>query len=244
MELVEGASLLGLRARYGDVRFALGVLTQLAEGLAAIHELGIVHRDLKPANVLVSYEGPTGLQVKISDFGVSMITQGASVAPPAPEPSTLAEPSARRRSEIDSSERATSDSADTHRMRPRSEASPIAASPLTETGALLGTPVYMAPELADGAKNAQPASDVFSLGVIAYELLTGARPWRDSPAFARLRGASVPPATPLSHYCPTLDPLVSDALDSCLSANPLARPTSKELAASLRSVTSVARSAT
>jgi serine/threonine-protein kinase len=92
----------------------------------------------------------------------------------------------------------------------------------------------MAPELAWGAKNAKPPCDIFSLGVIAHELLLGKRPWTESPAFARLEGASVAPAEPLASLCPGLDPTLGDTLDSCLSSNPELRPSARELAAALR----------
>ena len=47
---------------------------------------------------------------------------------------------------------------------------------ITHTGEILGTPVYMAPELLRGAKLANGASDVYALGVIAREVLTGNLP--------------------------------------------------------------------
>jgi serine/threonine protein kinase len=55
-----------------------------------------------------------------------------------------------------------------------------ADSRLTQTGAALGTPDYMAPELWRG-EPASPASDQYSLGVLAYELLTGQLPFSTSP---------------------------------------------------------------
>jgi TonB family protein len=50
------------------------------------------------------------------------------------------------------------------------------SSNVTLTGVVIGTPAYMAPELIDG-EPATPASDLYSLGMVAYEMLTGKRPW-------------------------------------------------------------------
>src|SRR5262249_54122974 len=70
------------------------------------------------------------------------------------------------------------------------------SAPLTWTGTLVGTPAYLAPERAAGAR-ATPASDLYSLGVVAYECLVGTVPFSGAPLEVapppRARG---PPALP------------------------------------------------
>ena len=215
MELVVGPSLHKARARFGQVDWALGVLRQLAEGLAAIHASGIVHRDLKPANVLLQeHEGHEAPSVKIADFGIAGLTGDVEQAlvevaeaehdPDAPTLASVVAP-----------------------MPPGSYA------PLTGAGLVLGTPLYMAPELLRGAKNAAPASDIFGFGVIAYEILTGKRPYGDSPACIALLGSTPPPA-PLRSRVPSLSETLADLLDRCMSPAPDARPTAAQIAEALR----------
>lgn len=75
MELAEGQTL-QVVLTHGplEVRRAARVLTQLAEGLAAIHAQGIIHRDLKPENVVLT-QGARGEQARLLDFGIARLME-------------------------------------------------------------------------------------------------------------------------------------------------------------------------
>lgn len=103
---------------------------------------------------------------------------------------------------------------------------------LTATGVLVGTPMYMAPELAQGSKHARPSADMFALGVIAYELLTGEMPYRSPVVWAR-RPSDVQVAPPLIARKVKLPAPVLALLDRCLHRDPLLRPSAEKLHAEL-----------
>jgi serine/threonine-protein kinase len=107
-------------------------------------------------------------------------------------------------------------------------------APLTETGVVFGTPSYMAAELVAGTKSATRSADVFSLAVIAFELLTGRRPFKDSPLQARMDGRDLPLAPRFIEVCPSLDARVAEMLDRAIGHDPAARPTAQDLAGALR----------
>jgi serine/threonine protein kinase len=208
------------------------VLTQVADGLAAIHARGIVHRDLKPANVLVTSSPELGDRplVKIADFGISS-TGLEKDGPLAKHP---IEASGSITLEAVAAKLPTAETTiPTMPTGPSRRSVTQTDSLLTQTGAWLGTPKYMAPELGGAARHARPASDVFAFGVMAYELLMGSAPFEESPAITRAKGEPfvMPPA--LRATGGMLDEDVVAILARCLAESPADRPEATELAAVL-----------
>jgi len=68
---------------------------------------------------------------------------------------------------------------------------------LTRTGSMLGTPLYMSPEQVNGASSIDARSDVWSLGIVLFELLSGNIPWTNTPSLGRLMAAIITEELPL-----------------------------------------------
>ncbi|PYV28979.1 MAG: hypothetical protein DMG24_00545, partial [Acidobacteria bacterium] len=93
---------------------------------------------------------------------------------------------------------------------------------MTQTGALLGTPDYMSPEQAKG-QEADARSDVFTLGIIFYELLTGKTPYRADTVLATLLKRTQERARPPVELDPEIPRYLSDVVVRCLEIDPRLR---------------------
>jgi serine/threonine-protein kinase len=249
MDLVDGSSLKDCADRYGDVRWALSVLAQAVEGLAAIHAKGVVHRDLKPGNILVTPGDEP--RVKISDFGVSGITEisgehaaGNGRAIALESLSAAATPT--RELPLRPAARARDASGDPRRG-PRITAppalEPVMVSSLsldtpniTHAGHVLGTPAYMAPEL-QGDRGDDTARDIFALGVIAFELIAKRRPYQGIPFLQRARGEPVAAAASLASLCPSLPAPIAAVFDAAVRLDPRERPSLDDVRRALAGAT-------
>src|ERR1700756_2445490 len=146
MEFVEGETLQNLIKRAGrlETKLALEITTQVAAGLAAIHEQNLVHRDIKPTNIMVRLKGEGGVTAKIIDLGLAK---------------TLDESA--------------------------SEAG------ISSPGAFVGTPEFASPEQFGGV-GVDIRSDLYSLGVTLWAMVTGQTPFRGSSAEVMYQHQHVP----------------------------------------------------
>jgi hypothetical protein len=100
------------------------------------------------------------------------------------------------------------------------------AGGLTQTGVVLGTPSYVAPEACSGAKDVGPAADVWALGAILYELLTGRPPFRGATALDTLMQVVSEAPVPPSRLRPGIPPALEAICLRCLEKDPGRRPAS------------------
>ena len=182
LEYVEGTSLRdALDAGPLSVQRVLRIARQIALALERAHEAGIVHRDLKPENVMLVKKDDEPDFVKVLDFGIAKLLEGAASA---------SEEISKRNGGNN--------------------------QPLTRLGTILGTPEYMAPEQALG-EAVTPAADLYGVGVMLYEMLTGKHPFDPPDRMAMLSFHIVAPVPPMADRAPQLDvPPVVEAVVRCL----------------------------
>jgi eukaryotic-like serine/threonine-protein kinase len=183
MPLLEGKTLRDRIAESAPVPTdtLLDIAIQIADGLDAAHQKGIIHRDIKPANVFITDRG----EAKILDFGLAKLV--------AADVDTDAFPGTDRRGDEAA---ATSQ-----------ETLPAASlnTFLSRTGVAVGTAGYMSPEQVRGEK-LDARTDLFSFGLVLYEMATGQQPFagdtavalhdailKHSPAPARQLNPALPP---------------------------------------------------
>ena len=98
------------------------------------------------------------------------------------------------------------------------------ATGLTSLGVALGTPAYMAPEQATASPLTDHRADIYALGVVAYEMLTGFPPFSGRSPQAMLAAHVVEDPEPVERRRPSVPPLLGDLVKECLAKRPAERP--------------------
>ena len=201
MELVNGAPLKTIIHSQGALPLArlVPLLEKICEVVHTAHGHGIIHRDLKPSNIMVLSRAGQ-LLPKLLDFGIAR-RSGASIPVDPPPPST-AEP------------------APPIAISPASLLASISSGKTTPVGASLGTPMYMAPEQWRDAAHADERADLYSLGVVAYEALTGRLPFSSS-SVRKLAKAHA--NTPMPSLGPEFSTELNAVLRRAMAKNPADR---------------------
>ena len=153
MQLLEGQTLqerietAGQQKKPLPTSEVLDLALQIVAGLEAAHTKGIIHRDVKPANIFIANRA----EVKILDFGLAKIVEQDVAQDQTPKQAALSETSV-----------ASAPTATFSNLR------------LTRTGTTVGTAYYMSPEQVRG-ETLDARTDVFSFGLVLYEMATGER---------------------------------------------------------------------
>jgi serine/threonine protein kinase len=209
MEFVEGGSLAEfLRSKSQSPRFAAELISTVAQAMHAAHLRGIIHRDLKPANILLQREESSVRAQGIEPPGLSHLS-----------PSSLGSSSLIPKiTDFGLAKRLAEEAG------------------RTTTGAIIGTPCYMAPEQARGrVRDIGPAADVYALGAVLYEMLTGSPPFSGETAIETLKRVEREEPVPPSRLCRKLPRDLETICLKCLEKEPAKRyAAAAELAEDLR----------
>ncbi len=192
MELLEGETL-AQRLQKGPVPLeqAVKIAIDVADALEKAHRQGIVHRDLKPGNIMVSKAG-----TKLMDFGLAKPAATMAAAAAGGSPLTPSTPTSPTIAAL---------------------ASPV--SPITGRGMVVGTFQYIAPEVLQGSE-ANPRSDIFALGAVLYEMLTGQRAFEGKTQLSVASAILEKEPAPISSIQPMTPPALVQVVKICLAKDP------------------------
>ncbi len=203
MEYLEGTTLRDLIRARGSLPLDLVVpiVEQIALALQSAHRGGIVHRDLKPDNVWLVPDPRGGYSVRVLDFGIAKLRDSAE--------NTAIDVAALMVDAEDISLDHTLARGETPTVRLDPATTPgllVDTDRLTVGGTTLGTPHYMSPEQCRGIA-VDYRSDLYSLGVIAYEALAGRRPFEATTLAALIKAHLNEEAPPLDRVADIPSPV-------------------------------------
>jgi serine/threonine protein kinase len=211
MQLLQGESLDQRLEQCGTLPAAevIRIGREVAEGLAAAHARGLIHRDIKPANIWLERKDKGGKKKDGTDhplrpgspFRVKILDFGL----------------VRALQDVEDEDAGTD-----HTMEP--------SHSLTQTGVVMGTPAYVAPEQARGeAVNA--SSDLFSLGCVLYRACIGVVPFAGADLLTTLQAAERNQPLSPRQLNARIPEALSDLIMKLLAKRPADRPASASVVA-------------
>jgi serine/threonine protein kinase len=251
MEYLDGCTLGDVLAEEKrlPLEWVADILEQVCSAVHEAHNQGIIHRDLKPDNIWLEPNRLGGYRVKVLDFGIAKLGPAGDAAPDEPlATSTIIDNvSAMRASadlEVNTLLQAQPQLTEPHSFQHSSSeddgtllfgetsgpaahhttnvATTAAGAALTRVGAIMGTPLYMSPEQCGGG-HVDMRSDIYSLGVIAYQMLAGDPPFSGNTS-AVMRAHREEPPQHLRERAAKIPKRVAGVVMSALSKDPAQRP--------------------
>jgi eukaryotic-like serine/threonine-protein kinase len=232
MKLIEGQTLSrqlkDRKSQADNLAHFLKVFDGLCQAMAYAHRQGIIHRDLKPDNVMVGEFG----EVQVMDWGLAKHLDPAAAIAPTPDGFSAVEKShyLSANGDTPSGDHHLTQATKIHAVGPDDP-----AAGFTSAGEVFGTLPFMPPEQARGETDrVDRRGDVFSLGAILCQILTGQPPYFGSPERLReqARGAKLFGAFVLLDRCGADHALVM-LTKHCLAVDPDARPADAGVLSSL-----------
>ena len=254
MEFLEGRSLKSHINEKGKLSLedTVNIMNQICQAVEVAHSFGVIHRDLKPDNIWLEDDPKGKYWVKVLDFGLAKLAYREQPQNSSDinnnslttyeitevDKETEADNLLAKQQDLDQNSNSftplTNDNVilqtkDEHEGDTELFLSTI--EHLTQTKGIIGTIPYMSPEQCD-AKPCTPASDIYSLGVIAYEMIAGRLPFIGKGFEIAIQHIFEDPLAP-SHFNPELPKVVDEAILRALNKDPKDRPASaKEFAVS------------
>ncbi|MBI4850631.1 MAG: serine/threonine protein kinase [Acidobacteria bacterium] len=247
MEYLNGNTLGELLKEKGQLPLDLvvDIVEQICLAVEEAHKIGIIHRDLKPENIWLEPNGRGSYNVKVLDFGLAKLKdvpnsfqnthlpllERLKLIEECPnETSLMSMLKAKSISSEDVTLRQYATNIDPSTLDTSAKVTHGNIDPktipvwLTRAGVVLGTPLYMSPEQCNGGA-LDNRSDVYSLGVMTYQMLTGDTPFTGD--FHQLIDKHTNMAAPIiKEKRKNLPELVSNSIMMALAKNPLDRPKS------------------
>ena len=263
MEYLDGCTLGDVLAEEKrlPLEWVADIMEQVCSAVHEAHQQGIIHRDLKPDNIWLEPNRLGGYRVKVLDFGIAKLGPTTETAPDDNPALTIIDDVSQVKAAAVGADLEVNTLLQTPNLtqqlthsdihsdedgtllfdQPTKSGSQLGVttapnSALTRVGAIMGTPLYMSPEQCSGGGYVDMRSDIYSLGVIAYQMLAGEPPFSGNTSAVMRAHREDSPRHVREHA--KIPKRVAHVVMSALSKNPADRPaTAFALGSALRGQT-------